>query len=105
MDYEIIARAKHKSGMSCASAVYQAFLNINTSGCGAPVPRSEGGKCGAVLAAEKILREMGTGRNEEFDREFQKVFGSLKCLELLGKRNRSCNDFVGTAALIVEKMI
>ncbi|MBQ9613352.1 MAG: hypothetical protein IJV14_12315 [Lachnospiraceae bacterium] len=105
MDFEKEARKNHRRGMSCAGAVYQAFYDVNPKKTGAPSPRSEGGKCGAVLAAEKTLREMGINRIEDFDQQFTEIFGSLKCSELLGKRNGSCNDFVGISAAIVEKMI
>ena len=47
------ARKLHANGNNCAASVYQAFRDVNTTGDGkAPKPRSEGGKCGAVLAAE-----------------------------------------------------
>lgn len=91
--------------MSCAGAVYQTFLKINPSAAGAPVPRSEGGKCGAVLSAEKILREIGAGSIEEFDAQFCSLFGSLKCSDLLGKRRGSCNDYVGKAAEIAGRIL
>ena len=38
---------------------------MNTSGDGkVPAPRSIDGKCGAVLAAEKLIREMNLGDKE-----------------------------------------
>ena len=105
MGHEEKARAIHRQGSSCASAVYTAFSDVTGGRRDAPAPRSEGGKCGAVLAAEKLLRETGHGSVEEFDRAFLAKYGSLKCAELLGKRKSACNDFVGTAAALAEKMI
>ncbi len=104
MGYEQKARANHRRGMSCSGSVYQAFSDANALMSGAPSPRSEGGKCGAVLAAEKTLRDMGVDRVNAFEQAFVSRFGSLKCSELLGKRNGTCNDFVGTAAAIVEEL-
>ena len=104
MDHEKTARMAHRSGYSCASSVYKAFSDINTKATGAPFPKSEGGKCGAVLSAEKILREMGISKVETFDEAFKKEFGSLKCNELMRTRY-SCNDFVGAAARIVDILI
>ena len=105
MDHENIARSAHKRGTSCAGSVYQAFSDVNKQMTSAPAPRSEGGKCGAVLSAEKVLRETGTGKIDEFEQEFIRQFGSLKCFELLGRRRGACNDFVGAAAGIAEKLI
>lgn len=105
MDHEKIARANHRSGMSCSGAVYRAFSDINRQMSSAPVARSEGGKCGAVLSAEKVLRETGTGKIDEFEQEFIKQFGSVRCSDLLGRRRGKCNDFVGSAAAIAEKLM
>ncbi|MBQ7059083.1 MAG: C_GCAxxG_C_C family protein [Firmicutes bacterium] len=105
MDHEKAARATHRRGTSCAGSVYQAFADVNKHMTNAPTPRSEGGKCGAVLSAEKVLREVGVGKIDEFEREFKERFGSVKCYELLGKRNGSCNDFVGAAAAIADKLL
>ena len=101
MNREQMARERHNSGYSCASAVYSAFSD-KVSGA-APIPRSEGGKCGVVLAAEKALKQLGMGR-EGFDRAFMEQFGSLKCNELRRARY-SCNDLVGIAARFVSKSI
>lgn len=105
MDFEKEARNHHRRGVSCAGSVYRAFADMNPHKTQAPIPRSEGGKCGAVLSAEKILREMGIGKTEEFEKEFITRFGSLKCFELMGKNNGTCNDFVGAAASIVAELI
>ena len=100
-DYETMARKNHKvNGMNCAVSVYNAFAGDNKNATEPPVPRSEGGKCGAVLAAEQIIREMKGSQDkvEDFDRQFAERFGSLKCGELRGMLNNKCNDYVGAAA-------
>ena len=69
-----------------------------------PVPRSEGGKCGAYLAGIKLLNDMGKGNTEKFEEEFLKRFGSIKCGELR-KSKVPCNDLVVGAADIVDKVV
>jgi len=102
-DFEATARANHKSGKNCATAVYEAFGSVNPNKTTPPKPRSEGGKCGAVLAAEQVIREMGGTEEQvdEFEREFAAKYGSLKCAELRGILRNKCNDYVGTAAGMV----
>ena len=91
MSREDTARNKHKNGDNCAVSVYSTFYD-KISGI-APAPRSEGGMCGAVLAARKALEQMGL---------FLELYGSLKCAEL--RRGKyPCNDLVGTAARMVEE--
>lgn len=101
MNREQAAKKKHNSGYSCASAVYSAFNDV-VSGT-SPIPRSEDGKCGAVLAAEKVLRQLGYN-SQAFDQQFVRQFGSLKCDELRRARY-SCNDLVGAAADFAAKTI
>ena len=101
MNREHAARKKHNSGFICASAVYSAFNDV-VSGT-VPIPRSEGGKCGAVLAAEKMLKQLGLD-SAAFDRQFERQFGSLRCDELRRARH-SCNDLVGMAARIAAEAI
>ena len=76
-DREKKARGIHRRGTGCSHAVYSTFSDINKRGSGAPAARSEGGKCGAVLAAEKTLRELGINRIDEFEKQFLEEFGSL----------------------------
>lgn len=92
--------------MNCASAVYDALSMSNENKTTPPRPRSEGGKCGAVLAAEQVIREMGGTGDDilEFEKLFTEKYGHLKCSELLGARSGKCNDYVGEAAAIVAKM-
>ena len=106
IDYETIARNNHNGGMNCAQAVYDALSSGNPNGTSAPRPRGEGGKCGAVLAAEQVIRECGGSDAdvEEFRKRFTDRYGYLTCAELRGKASGRCNDFVGIAASIVGSM-
>ena len=99
MNREQEARKRHLSGIRCSDSVYSAFSDL-VSGT-APLPRSEGGKCGAVLAAEKVLLQLGKS-SAGFDEKFAERFGSLKCGELRRARI-PCNDLVGIAAGLVEE--
>ena len=99
MDREQTARNNHRSGYNCASSVYSVFSD-KVSGT-APIPRSEGGKCGAVLAGEKVFRQLGMSI-DSFDEKFVSLFGSLKCAELRGGKH-PCNDLVGGAARLAEE--
>ena len=100
MDREQVARKNHRSGYNCASAVYSTFYDrVNGT---ATMPRSEGGKCGAVLSAEKVLSQLGKS-TVAFDDKFIELFGSLKCAELR-RAKHPCNDLVGTAARLAEEM-
>ena len=94
----------HKRGTSCSYAVYTSFSYINVNGTGAPAPRSEGGICGAVLAAKKVLKELGTDQTEEFEERFLREFPSLKCSDLL-RSGHDCREFVVRAAGIAEELI
>ncbi len=102
MNYEEAARGSHRNGMNCAMSVYTALGGDKKD---APRPRSEGGKCGAVLAAEQVIMERGLGDPADFDREFLALYGSLKCADLRGFAAGKCNDYVGTAARMAGNRI
>lgn len=106
IDYETIARNNHSSGMNCAAAVYDALSVTNDNKTTPPRPREKDGKCGAVLAAEKVIREMGGTEEDvlEFEKRFVDKFQHLKCSELRGILRGKCNDYVGVAASIVAQM-
>ena len=103
IDYETIARTNHRSGMNCASSVYDALSMNNPNKTTPPRPRENGGMCGAVLAAEQTIREMGGSDEDiaEFERMFMEQHKYLKCGELRGFLSGKCNDYVGTAASII----
>ena len=102
MDYETTARNSHRSGMNCAMSVYTALGGDKAN---APKPRAEGGKCGAVLAAEQVIREKGTGDPKKLDERFLELYGSLKCADLRGAATGQCNDFIGAAARMAGEML
>ena len=101
MNSEEIARNNHKNGKRCSDSVYLAFYNDNDE---VPAPRSIDGKCGAVLAAEKVLTKKGYKDIDNFERLFKEELGSVKCMELLSKKV-GCNNCVGISARIVDELI
>ena len=107
IDYETVARSNHRNGMNCAMAVYDALSKNNPNKTNPPRPRDNGGMCGAVLAAEQTIREMG-GTDEdvaEFEKRFIEKYKHLKCGELRGFLSGKCNDYVGAAVAIVGEMM
>ncbi|MBR3235764.1 MAG: hypothetical protein IKG11_09130 [Atopobiaceae bacterium] len=102
MDHEKEARAIHRSGYNCSNSVYQAFSDIDHAGGNPPAPRSIAGKCGALITAQKVLRDLGIDREEELEQAFASELGYVLCRDL--KRNRvDCNDCVGVAARLVDE--
>ncbi len=102
MNHEDTARAAHRNGSNCAASVYSAFADVNPTHGEPPLPRGEGGMCGAVLAARQVLRELSI--ENDFDQRFTEVCGSLKCAELRRARI-PCNDLVGVAAKLTDAYI
>ena len=105
-EFESTARNNHRNGMNCAMSVYDALSTNNPNKSTPPKPRELGGMCGAVLAAEKTIREMGGTEEDiaEFEKRFTEQHKYLKCSELRGFFSGKCNDYVGTAAAIVASM-
>lgn len=104
MDHETEARRIHKTGLNCSNSLYQAFSDIDHAGGNPPAPRSIGGKCGALLTAQKILRDLGIDREDELEKAFEQEFGFVTCIEL--KRHRcNCNDCVGVASRLTDQML
>lgn len=105
MKHEEKARTIHKQGNNCSYSVYTAFEEDTKLNGDIPKPRSEKGKCGAVISAEKILKELGKeDKIEEFDKEFISEFKYITCENLM-KADRRCNDYVGKSAEFVDKII
>lgn len=106
IDYETIARTNHSSGMNCATAVYEALGLHNPNKTTAPRPRAVDGMCGAVLAAEQVIRENGGTEADiqEFEKQFTDKYKHLKCSELRGFLSGKCNDYVGVSAALVTQM-
>ena len=103
MSHEQPARAAHRSGFNCSSSLYRAFSDVNPNTGKAPAPRSEGGKCGALLAGQKLLREMGAD-DSGFEQAFLQAFGATKCGELR-RRGIPCNDLVGGTARMLDERL
>ena len=105
MSRESKAREIHlTTGCNCSNAVYRAFSDVNKAGGTPPAPRSIAGKCGALLAAQKVLQDLGIDKAGELEHDFQVELGYVTCRDL--KRNRrNCNDCVGVAARLAEKYL
>ncbi len=74
----------------------------------APPPRSEGGKCGGLLAGRKLLETLNPDAVEEFENRFLEKNGDDKCASLIMKRRlqgKNCNDLVGETASIIESLL
>lgn len=103
--HEEKARDLHSQGNNCSISVYKAFLEDTKLDGSIPTPRSIAGKCGAVLAAEKILKECGKeDKIQEFEKDFISKFGYATCIDLM-RTERRCNDYVGDSASIVDKIL
>lgn len=104
-NHENRARQLHNQGNNCSTSLHNAFSEDTDLSKEFPAPRSIEGKCGALLTAEKILREKGhEDKIEEFEEEFVKRFGYSKCMDLM-RHERRCNDYVGEAARLLDEMI
>ena len=80
MNHEEQARKNHKSGFNCAQSVFVAFAEeLGVSPVEAmqmaPKPRSEGGKCGAYLAGQALLRRLKPEAAEAFEKAFVEANG------------------------------
>ena len=99
------ARSLHGQGNNCSVSLYKSFLNDTNLDGNIPSPRSIAGKCGAVLAAEKILKECEKeDKIDEFEKEFISKFGYATCIDLM-RTERRCNDYVGESASMVDKIL
>lgn len=104
MDHEKQARSIHHSGYNCSQSVDRAFSDVNAAAGNPPAPRSIAGKCGALLAAQKVVTDMGLDCAADLEADFQDELGYVLCRDL--KRNRvSCNDCVGVAARLADKYL
>ena len=109
----------HKSFRSCSESVLCAFREeigmseADAAAAARPMAVGRMGKCGAVLAAEYVLKEKygdaSESRIEEFEREFISMNRSVMCRELkgglTGKPLRSCRGCVADAAELLERSL
>ena len=107
-----IAVNNHKNWYSCSGSVLCAFAGEaglterEAQKLAAPMGSGRMGKCGAVLAAERVLeekygRELAASRTAELERRFTAEFGSVRCSNLMG----SCRCCVTRAAEILETIL
>ena len=113
MGYEEIARANHRNGNVCSVSLFKAFadklgMSEDEAALLAPAPRSEGGKCGGLLAGRKLMELLKPESVEEFEKRFLEQNGDDKRASLIVKRRlqgKNCNDLVGETASIIESMM
>jgi hypothetical protein len=93
---------------NCAQAVLKGFQNeldisdnevIEFQAWGGG--RADGGMCGALFAAERLLRQLG---KESVIEEFNKNAGGVLCLDIKEKRF-TCAEYVRIADELVQKSL
>ena len=105
----------HKSFYSCSGAVLCAFADkigideAKAKEISGPYAGGRMGKCGAIMSAEHVLREMFGDEADAKIAEFEESFiaadkGSVMCADLRGKIPGSCRDCVRDSARILEEM-
>ena len=105
MSHEAKARELKKQGNNCSTSLHSAFSEDTKLSPDYPAPRSIEGKCGALLTAKKILKEIGyEDKIDEFEKEFIRKFGYSTCKDLMSHERR-CNDYVGEAAIMIDKIL
>ncbi|SDA58758.1 Putative redox-active protein (C_GCAxxG_C_C) [Butyrivibrio sp. INlla18] len=108
--------AKNKFGkMMCAAAVLTTYADeagISKVKAMAMGPAMSGGrmvKCGAVLAAEEVLKKQAPDKIPELERRFGEKNGSLLCAELKGRTGgpvlQSCPGCIEDASVILEELL
>ena len=112
MDRETKARTFHRSGSNCSMSVMRTYadelgIDEDRSASEAPKPRSDGGKCGAYLAALEILGRIAPDKASDFETGFIALNGSNLCAILKGasgKNGKNCNDYVADAVNLVAEL-
>ena len=84
MTHEMTARLKHRCGDNCARSVYAAFaeelgLTEREAQEMAPLPRSQGGMCGAYLAGTALLERLAPEKVTSFQEAFEQAYGATSC--------------------------
>ena len=108
--------AKEKFGkMSCAAAVLTTYLDevgmneYEAKMAAMPMAGGRMGKCGAVLAAEEVLKVQAPDKLEQLEKLFEEKNGSIMCNELKGRTGgpmlRSCPGCVEDACVILEQLL
>lgn len=108
--------AKEKFGkMSCAAAVLTTYLDqvgmneFEAKMAAMPMAGGRMGKCGAVLAAEEVLKKVAPDKIEQLEKLFEEKNKSIMCNELKGRTGgpmlRSCPGCVEDACTILDELI
>ena len=108
--------AKEKFGrMSCAAAVLTTYTEetglseFEAKMKAMPMAGGRMGKCGAVLAAQEVLKVKAPEKLEQLEKLFAEKNGSVMCDELKGRTGgpmlRSCPGCVEDACIILEQLI
>ncbi|MBQ6595160.1 MAG: C-GCAxxG-C-C family protein [Clostridia bacterium] len=113
MSHEKQAREYHRRRLNCAMSVFTAFagemgLTMEEAMQQAPKPRSEGGRCGAFLAGRSVLERLRPEAVPAYEEGFVGLNGMTECRALVaahGILRKSCNDYVGDAARLVEELL
>ena len=93
--HEKRARELKAQGNNCSVSLHTAFAEDTKLGADFPQPRSIDGKCGALLTAMYILKELGYAEKiEEFEKEFIKRFGYSKCIDYVGECARMIDEII-----------
>ena len=95
--------AREKFGkMSCAAAVLTTFLDeagmneFEAKQAAMPMAGGRMGKCGAILAAEEVLKVQAPDKIGQLEKLFEEKHGSML---------RSCPGCVEDACVILEKLL
>lgn len=103
--HEQKARELKEQGNNCSVSLHNTFSEDTKLSADFPAPRSIEGKCGALLTAKKILKELGhEDKLDEFEKEFIKKFGYSTCKDLM-MHERRCTDYVGESAKMIDEII
>ena len=106
----------HKSFYTCSGAVLCAFADkigiseAEAKSISMPYAGGRAGKCGAIMSAEHVLKELYGDEADSKIEELEAAFiaadkGSVMCSDLRGKVPGSCRACVTDAARILEEMI
>lgn len=102
----------HSQYNYCSSSVLMAFKDVihvserEADRIGSPMGSGMMGTCGAILAAQYVLKELG--REEDAKRlleEFRAKNGAVSCREIRGRHLVSCRNCVIDAAKLLEDML
>ena len=122
MSHERLARLYYASGYSCEQAVFGAFarelgLSPVKAMQMAPKRKERTEVCGAMVSGIAVLkmmedgegsREASAARLAEFRRRFVERHGTAVCEKLRSahsKERNGCDDIIGAAAWLIERMI